>query len=153
MIDHTPRLLSEADADLAGLPRPTEADQALPRPVSSEDVLALANKLAMMCDVDYDNVTRPATIMLRTLVSERDALAGRVRGLEAERDAAAKRPDFAEFVDETDSTLEMVKRTFGNRSAEPKMLEAFATMTMIEQLLKQCEQVRAALSTTPESKP
>lgn len=34
MIDHTPRLLSEADADLAGLPRPTEAGQALPRPVS-----------------------------------------------------------------------------------------------------------------------
>lgn len=95
---HTPRLLSEADAaaDLAGVPRPTEAGQALPRPVSSEEARSMADELQYKAQRGLDpfqSELEQATAAIRTLVSERDALAGRVRELEAERDQALRNRD------------------------------------------------------------
>lgn len=73
MTSHTPKLLTEADAaaDLAGVPRP----------VSAMEALTMAAELAA------DGLPDEGA-MIRTLVSERDALAGRVAELEAERDDA-----------------------------------------------------------------
>ena len=78
---HTPRLLSDADAaaDLAGVARP----------VSLDDAMAMQFKLTEIeCDsLEEERECMAAAQMIVDLVSERDALAVRVRELEAERDA------------------------------------------------------------------
>ena len=80
---HTPQLRTEADAaaDLAGLPRP----------VSSEDARSLADEMDTMSDriTRYSNSGGDGMLAIgaetiRTLVSERDALAVRVTELETE---------------------------------------------------------------------
>lgn len=59
--------------------------EGLPRPVSTEDALAYAGRLDDLCNAEWvlKRLTDGANA-LRTLVSERDALAVRVSELEAE---------------------------------------------------------------------
>lgn len=50
-----------------------------------------------------------------------------------------------ELIDEVTATLAMVERTFGDRGAPPKMLSAFATITMCRTLRERLES-RAAIN-------
>jgi len=45
--------------------------------------------------------------------------------------------EFREFADEADATLQMVLRTFGDRTSPPKMLDAFAAIVMCKKLVEQ----------------
>ena len=133
---HTPKLLTEADAaaDLAGLPRPSEAPQALPRPVSSEDARAMADSLDAV-----DANPWAASIMLCDLVSERGALAVRVAELKGQIGVLSS------LLGECRYPL-LVAKADADSSGEQEDLENLAA------LLRQIDAARAAL-TTPESKP
>lgn len=49
-----------------------------------------------------------------------------------------------EFADSADVTAQMVVRTFGDRANPPKMLDAFATITMCKKLSEQYAALPAA---------
>lgn len=59
--------------------------------------------------------------------------------------AAVAADALREFADEADATVQMVIRTFGDRDNPPKLLDAFATITMCKKLAEQY----AAMSTHP----
>lgn len=122
------KVLTEADADPAGLPRP----------VSSEGARAHADFL------DFGGHEKPANL-IRALVSERDALAGRVAELEAEVERLAEIPKISTehgpwlpsryHEDETYCQRCLIRDKFSSaRGCTPHL-------------------VYAVLSTTPESKP
>lgn len=112
----------------------TEADLAgLPRPVSSEDALSLADEMDTMSDriTRYSNSGGDGMLAIgaetiRTVVSERDALAVRVSELEG--------------------ALNVYVTAIATAGGGDKQL----FMAAIRQA---DDKARAALSTTPESKP
>ena len=164
---HTPRLLTEADAaaDLEGLPRAVSlpgvtSDEALRFATLNEQC---ANAWKESSEAHKFRMDTGSTI--RTLVSERDALAGRVAELEA-----ALKPNL--FWNDADpehgetSIFEVIDSEWNGgcmKHGDEMFIQQAVRLPNIRVRLIPCptdgddyfdyEVIDAALSTTPESKP
>lgn len=173
---HTPNLLSDADAaaDLAGVPKPGQA-----RLVSSEEARAMAAKLPhLLCAISAQEETlEQAAVMILQLANERDDGITLVFDLTSERDALAARVAEleTEVLDQcrlngmgSERELALMGRVMeleAEWDALRRALEIIAVgdatnpqKQAAEELIalgywRDIPEARAALSTTPESKP